>query len=48
MLVDPKSAKMADDLTVNFALLESKSLKAARKMLMKLTLKEIVTLTNPS
>ena len=35
--VDSKSAKRTDDLSVIFALLGSKCVKVARKMLMKLT-----------
>jgi len=37
MLADPKSAKKTDKLTVLYVLLESSSVKAAHKMLMKLT-----------
>jgi len=38
---DHKSAKKADDLTVFFAFLGSAHVKAARKMLVKLTLENI-------
>jgi len=37
MRVDPKSAKKTDNLTVFFALLGSAPVKAAHKMLVKLT-----------
>jgi len=37
MLVDPKSVKKIDNLTVFFTLLRSASVKAVRRMLMKLS-----------